>query len=165
MSNPGNTGFGDPSLGGVWPGGYGDHPDGYGHPSSLELDTPTGLVRRDIGGEVTEFAATQSGTLPPGPYQVTVSDVVCYSGVQGQGSDVHPDSKLQKFRFVTPNLYGQLGDHDVKISGAFGTIVFPGALTIVRYAASSFGIGYALRFGRAQPVWYLPIARPRAGES
>lgn len=164
MTTP-NTGFGDSQLGGPWIGGYGDHPHGYGHPVHLVLEVVGGPEKGDLGGEVVEVQVVGPGQLPPGPYQVLIGGVVCYSGVQLGGNDIHPSANLQKFRCIMPNLYKQLGTKDIIIKGGFGTIVMAAAITVVRYVAHVHALTFALRFPRgSNPVWYLPIARPRAGE-
>jgi hypothetical protein len=158
-----NTGWGDGDEGGEWAGGYGDHPSGWGHPPDVQITLGGGSERRDIGGEWVEVYGVD---FPPGPYQVEVAGVVCYSGVQLQGTDIWPSDDLSKFSFVLPNLYGKLGPQAIVVRSATGTLVIDGLLTIVRYSPGTNWVTHALRYQSpgSAPVWYLPMPRARAGE-
>lgn len=165
MTTP-NTGYGDADWTGSWVGGYGDHPAGWGHPPNVQITISGGAEKRDLGGERVDIKANLYGTFPAGPYQVFVRDVLCYSGIAGNGSDVSPGVNLDRFSFVMPNLYGKLGPADIKLVGAFGTFVLAGVLTIVRYSPGTSWITGALQFQSpgSTPVWYLPFPHGRAGE-
>lgn len=139
-------GYGDPSVGtehgravaGVAQagGGYGASYYGYGHPITIaSWHIEGGSSQHDLGGVKIFINSGNPGVVPAGPFTVKIGGVQCYSGEQGQGFDIYPDSLQSRFGVVTPNLHGTLGQVDIVITHAGGTTTLPGLYNVVRHPA------------------------------
>ena len=142
-------------------GGFGEEADGFGAPCLLEgwhiaavleeaiafsrisgVDPSafgTGLLRED-GGELVILGSV--GAISAGPYEIflrpvgTSVNLICYSGVLGQGNVIEPDLVRNRLAFVSP-LTTQLGPVDIILKRPGGDILVSDLLTYVAYSDRS----------------------------